>query len=274
MTVRAADVRHSSGVEVQRSHHGVVTVVLSRPRQRNALHDAAQQAVLKAFEDAVQDGDVRVIVLRAEGDHFCSGVDLVQANDPTRAKPRHGHIERNMRTLSHRVIRAVWECQLPVVAVVRGHASGLGCNLALAADFAVVSQTAKFTQPFVGRGFVPDTGGAYFLPRMIGVARAKQMLMLGRTVDGVQAADWGMVYAAVPDERLDAAADELIEELASAATLAVGLSKELLHRALAADLGAAMAEEGFIQELALRSKDFKEGIASFLEHRPANFTGH
>lgn len=252
---------------------GVLRLTLNRPEARNALNPEAVRLLIDAVEGAAVSDDVRVVVIAAAGDHFCAGVDLLAANAPGGGKPRAGHIQRNLRYGAHRLVRSVWEVQLPVIAVVRGWASGLGCHLALASDYVVASRTARFAEPFVGRGFVPDTAGAFLLPRLVGLARAKEMLMFGRVVTGEEAAAWGMVNQAVDDDVLESAAEEVVARSATAATLATGFTKELVHRCLDRDFAAAVAEEGFIEELALRTDDFKEGLRAFMEKRPPEFRG-
>jgi 2-(1,2-epoxy-1,2-dihydrophenyl)acetyl-CoA isomerase len=167
----------------------------------------------------------------------------------------------------------VCEVQLPVVCAVRGWAAGLGCQLALAADFTVATESSRFWEPFVTRGFTPDSGATWLLPRLVGLARAKELLLLGREVSGAEAAEWGMIHRAVPDDELDAAVAELVAQLASAATVALGLTKRCLHRALDSSLVAAMEAEANGLELSSRAADFKEGLTAFRERRPSRFEG-
>ena len=165
------------------------------------------------------------------------------------------------------------EIQLPVVAVVPGWAAGLGCQIALAADFTVAAESSRFWEPFLERGFSPDSGATWLLPRLVGVARAKELLLLGRKLSGAEAAEWGLILRAVPDAELDAAAEELIARLASAPTVAVGLTKRSIHRGLEGSLTEAMETESNALELSSRTLDFKEGLVAFREGRPPHFTG-
>jgi 2-(1,2-epoxy-1,2-dihydrophenyl)acetyl-CoA isomerase len=174
---------------------------------------------------------------------------------------------------AHRLIEVMTEVQLPIVCAVRGWAAGLGCQLALAADFTIAAQTATFWQPFVARGFTPDSGASWLLPRLVGVARAKELLLLGEQVSGAQAAEWGMIYRSVPEAELTAAAEALVQRLAQGATVAIGLTKRCLHGALELPLAAAMEKEALALELSSRSQDFREGLAAFQERRKPVYKG-
>jgi 2-(1,2-epoxy-1,2-dihydrophenyl)acetyl-CoA isomerase len=251
---------------------GVLSITLDRPARRNAVNDAIVRTMIEAVEAAAVDDDTRVVVLRAAGDHFCSGYDLA-GSQRVGDRPRAGHLQRGFPVGPHRLIQLLADVQLPVVVEVRGFAAGFGCGLALAGDFVIAGSSARFWLPFVSRGFTPDSGTTYVLPRLIGLARAKEMVMRGLQVDGETAATWGLVTRCTPDERLSDDVDQLVAELAGAATTAVGLAKRLLHANLDADLPAALQEEGIYEELAVRTDDFKEGMRAFRERRPATFTG-
>lgn len=255
-------------------HHdrGVLELTIDRPDRRNAVTDDIVQALIAAIEAGGSDDDVRVIRLGSRGDHFCSGFDLAG-----RAKPdgpvRTGETQRRMRWQVNELIPAMLETQTPIVASVRGTAMGLGLAMTLAADFAVVADDAQLSAPFVRSGFTPDSGSSWLLPRLVGVARAKDMLLLGTRVDGATAAAWGMVHAAVPVGEVDAAADAVVERLATSATVAVGLAKALVHRSLTADLERHLADEATAIELSSRSADFAEWSRAARDKRDADFTG-
>lgn len=258
----------------------VLRITFDNPRRKNALTLGMIDAVADAVEAAGSDDATRVIVLRATGDDFCTGIDLVESNPPSgadgpgaRAKPRTGHLQRSFTYGAHRMIRALDAVQVPVVAGVRGWAAGIGNMLALSADVVVATPSAKFWVPFVTRGFTPDSGNTYLLPRLVGVARAKEMILRGKPVGGERAERWGLVSECVADDELDAAVEAVVEEFAAAATVSVGLAKTLLHRNLDCDLATALQNEGVYEELAVRSDDFKEGIRSFAEKRDPRYTG-
>ncbi len=263
-----------AGVKI-RSRDGVLELVLDRPERKNALDVAMISGMIEALEAASTDESVRVILLRSSGDTFCAGADWVTTNrgDAGAPRPRTGAIQRRTAVQAHRLVWLLCEVQLPVVCAVGGWAAGLGCQLALAADFAVATESSRFWEPFLERGFTPDSGATWLLPRLIGLGRAKELLMLGREVSGREAADWGMIHRAVPDAELDSAVAELVEQLGSAATVALGLTKRCIHRALTGSLMEAMEAEANGLELSSRTVDFKEGLTAFRERRPPRFEG-
>ena len=163
--------------------------------------------------------------------------------------------------------------QVPVVSAVRGWAAGIGLHLAAASDFAIVVDDATLWEPFVERGFTPDSGGTWLLPRLIGTVRAREMLLLGRAVTGKEAAEWGLVHQAVPASELDAAVDVVVQQLAAGPTVALGLTKWMLHAGTSASLEEHLRNEAFALELSSRSQDFREGMAAFVEKRPPRFEG-
>lgn len=263
------------GVTITATEAGVLDVVLDRPERKNALDVASITTIVDALEAASTDDDLRVVLIRSSGDTFCSGADWVATNrgGADAPRPRAGAIQRRTPLQAHRLITLLCEIQLPVVCAVRGWAAGLGCQIALAADFTVATESATFWEPFLQRGFTPDSGATWLLPRLVGLARAKELLLLSREVSGREAADWGMIHRAVPDAELDAAVAELVDRLGSAATVALGLTKRCLHRGLDSSLAAALEAEAHGLELSSRAADFKEGLAAFGERREPRFTG-
>jgi 2-(1,2-epoxy-1,2-dihydrophenyl)acetyl-CoA isomerase len=251
----------------------VLRVVIDRPSRKGSLDPAAVRRVVEALESAATDDSLRVVLLTSAGADFCTGSDVVAANPAGGEKPRPGSLQRRTALQAHRLIAVIMELQLPVVCAVRGWAAGLGCQLALAADFTIATETANFWLPFTKRGFTPDSGSTWLIPRLIGVARAKELLMLGRPVTGSDAAAWGMIHRAVPAPDLDAAADKLVSELAAAATVAVGLTKRSIHSALDGGIVDAMADEAMALELSSRTADFREGLAAFRDRRDPSFEG-
>jgi len=254
---------------------GVLSIVLNRPERRNSLDVTAVRMIIAALESAATDDALRVIVLTGAGEDFCSGADWVVSNSGATAaeRPRAGSLQRRTPLQAHRIVQLLLNIQLPVVAVVRGWAAGLGFQLALAADFAVAADTARFWEPFIERGFSPDSGSTWLLPRLVGLARARELLLLGRTLTGAEAVAWGLIHASVPAAEVEGEAAKLIERLAAGPTVALGLAKGCLSRNLEETLAHAMDNESLALELSSRTADFREGLAAFAERRAARFTG-
>ena len=250
----------------------VLRLTLDRPSRRNSLSPSMIHTFIVALTEAATDDTLRAIHIRGAGDDFCAGVDWVAANSEA-DRPRTGNLVRRIPHTAHRVIELVHSIHLPVVCSVRGFAAGLGCNLALAADFTVAATDAVFWEPFAARGFSPDSGASWLLPRLIGLTRAKQMLLLGDKVGATDAADWGLIHRAVGPPDLDDTSEELLGRLAAGPTVALGLAKQAIHYAQHATLTQAMTQELFDIELSCRTKDFKEGLAAFRERRPPQFHG-
>ncbi len=253
---------------------GLLILTIDRPEKRNAIDDTVVRSIVAHLEAANNDESVRAILLTSNGEDFCSGFDILGRNaDADAPRPRVGSIQRRLPVLSHRAISLLLSTQVPVVAAVRGWAAGLGLHLALAADFCVVAHDARLWEPFATRGFTPDSGGTWLLPRLIGVARAKELLMLGREVSGDEATTWGMVHAAAPAAEVDTTATALARRLADGPTVALGLTKWLVHEGAGLDLERHLANEAFAMELSSRSNDFREGMQALRERRDPDFDG-
>jgi 2-(1,2-epoxy-1,2-dihydrophenyl)acetyl-CoA isomerase len=252
---------------------GVATITLNRPEAANALLPEQRDAIIDLLAAADPDPDVRVVALRAAGRHFCSGADVgsIRAGN---AAPRVGDGMRRITNGAQRLIAAVLDCPKPVVAVVQGAAAGLGAHLAFACDLVVASEGVAFLEPFLLRGIVVDAGGAYLLPRLIGLQRAKELAFLSDKLAAADAKDLGLVNRVVPADELDQVAAELLERLARAPTSALSLTKRLFNRSLDGDRAASFLAEAMAQELQSRSHDATEGITAFIERRPPRFQGH
>lgn len=251
----------------------VLRLTLDREERRNAVNDVMVDAMVAAIAASNTDERVRVIALDAAGPNFCAGSDLVANTTRSGPRPRVGSTQRRLPHKANRLIAVMTETQVPIVAVVRGWATGLGFHLALAADFCVAATDARFWEPFLARGFTPDSGATWLLPRLIGLARSRRLLMLGEEITGATAAEWEIIHAAHPPDELDRAAEKLVDRLANAPTVALGLTKWLLHTSAGLDLDRQLHNEAMALELAFRSEDFKEGLAAFREKREARFQG-
>lgn len=263
-----------SGVRVT-TDEATMRIRIERPERGNSLRPQDIAELLDALHAAATSDTLRVVVLEAEGKNFCTGAELGQGGSSAgsdTAPPRTGAMVRRLDAGAHRVAPAVWNHPLPVVAAVQGHAAGLGCQLALSADFVVARAGAQFSTPFVKRGFSPDSTSTYLLPRIVGVPLARRMLLLGETVPAETLAARDVVELAAEDE-FDERVEAMIAALASAPTVAVGLAKRALRTNLDGDIERAAELESLAVELSLRSPDFKEGIRAFGERRPPEFTG-
>ena len=244
-------------------------ITLNRPETRNALTTALNQAVITAIQGAEAAG-ARVVVLSGAGGAFSSGLDLrvaaEEGMDPST-------IEGRMRSYFHGLIRAVRSCPLPTVAVVDGAAAGFGCDLALAADLRLCSDRARFGEVFVKRGLMPDGGGTWTLPRMVGLGRAMEMMLTGELVDAAEAHRIGLVNRVFPAAELEPAAWAFARGLALGPPLVHRAVKAAVQAALGSTLDEALEGEVRGQLRLLQSSDFQEGLTAFLEKRPPAFQG-
>lgn len=252
---------------------GVLRVTMDDADRRNALADDAVAALGATLDLAQRDEAVRAVLLCGANDDFCSGFDIVSRNAGSDERPRVGAIQRRLPTQAHRLIAQLCDLQVPVIAAVRGYAVGIGMQLALASDFLVVARDATLWEPFLVRGMTPDSGAAWLLPRIVGPLRARQLLMLGRRLTGVEADEWGIAHACVDSAEVSATAETLAAELAGGPTVALGLTKWLLNSGLEQPLKDHLANEAFALELASRSPDFREGLSAFRERRKPRFGG-
>ena len=253
---------------------GILRLHLDKPAKRNALDDDMVAVLIAEVDAAGHDEAVRSILVTAEGDHFCSGFDIVGRNAGEREeRPRVGTIQRRLPSGPHRLIPLLCTTQVPIVVAARGWVAGIGLHLAAAADFLVLADDARVWEPFSQRGFTPDSGGTWLLPRLVGLQRARELLVLGTAIDGATAVEWGLGHRAVPPAEVDTTAEALARQLASGPTVSLGLTKWLLNTSIEHTLDAHLREEAFAVELSSRSDDFKEGIKAFVEKRDPEFGG-
>ena len=262
------DVRYEVAADV-----GVVT--LDRPEAKNALNVEMRDELVRLVREARSDPAVRALLITGTGDAFCAGADMgtttvsksAEAGFDTRST------QEALRIGVQTLIRELWELDKPTVAAVNGTAVGPGAHLALACDFVVIAEDARLMWSFAKWGLVVDAAGAYLLPRLVGLPRAKRMVLLGEGLTGAEAVAGGLAYASTPADDVLARATELARTLAAGPTRSLGLSKALLNRTFETDLPTSLDLEGAYQSLATTSEDLKEGMAAFKEKRPPNFTG-
>jgi 2-(1,2-epoxy-1,2-dihydrophenyl)acetyl-CoA isomerase len=256
-----------------RTDEGISWITLNRPDAGNALTPVQRDTLITLLTDADADQTVRAVVIAASGKHFCTGADLRSASSDPNQTPATGAIMRTLAQGSQRLILAVLDCQKPVVASVNGTAAGIGAHLTMACDLVIAAEEASFIEVFVRRGILPDGAGCYLLPRIVGMQRAKEMILLGDRVSAADAYSYGLVNRVTPLDQLESATYELASRLAEGPTIALGMAKRLVNRALDGNREAALFEESMAQELITRTGDASEGIASFVERRTAKFTG-
>ncbi len=254
------------------NREGVLSLTLDRPERRNAVTDEMVLGLIDLVEVAGSDDSVRVLHLTGRGEHFCSGFDLSLRREPE-TKPRTGATQRHLRWHVNRLITSMLETQTPIVTSVKGWAVGLGLNLALASDFVVAAEDCRFWTPFTSLGFTPDGGSSWLLPRLAGLARAKEMILLAEKISGAQAFEWGLIHRSVPVDEVETEAAALVQKLVSAATVSVGLSKMLVQRSLTSDLAQHFEQEALALELASRSDDFHEANRARRQKRDPDFMG-
>lgn len=245
---------------------GVHVLTLNRPDRLNAFTFPLQAALMAALTQAESDPDCRAVLLHGAGRSFCAGQDLTMVEAGVDLGDT---LERSFNPL----VRRLRNLPLPVVCAVHGVAAGAGANLALACDIVLAGQSARFIQSFIKIGLVPDAGGTWTLPRLAGDARARGMALLGEPVTAAQAEAWGLVWRTLPDDELLPEAERLAAHLATQPTQAIALMKQALNASAGNSLDAQLDLERDLQRQAGRTPDFMEGVAAFLDKRPAAFTG-
>jgi 2-(1,2-epoxy-1,2-dihydrophenyl)acetyl-CoA isomerase len=255
---------------------GVATITLNRPAVLNAINQPMIEELQATLDTVKDDAHVRAVMLTGSGRGFCSGADLKsrQRVKPNEAPPEASlaGAERLRRTLNP-LILAIRTIEKPFIAAVNGVAAGAGCNLALACDIVLASAEARFGNVFTRIGLIPDCGGHFFLPRLVGFHKAAELMFTGDIIDAPEAERLGLINRVVPHAELVKQGRELAERLARGPTRAIGLCKRTLNLGLSADLAAVLDAEAEGQGLARQTEDHREGVQAFLEKRPAHFLG-
>lgn len=240
-------------------------ITLNRPDRLNSFNAALHRALAAALKDLAEDESCRAVMITGAGRGFCAGQDL-------EALSKDG-IEDVLGEFYNPLVRRIRSMPKPVVAAVNGVAAGAGANIALACDIVLAAKSAKFIQAFAKIALVPDSGGTWFLPRLVGDVRARALALTGEPVSAEQAAAWGMIWKAIDDEALSAEAEKLTAHLATMPTAALALIKSALDAGARNSLDDQLDLERSLQKEAFTMPDYAEGVQAFIEKRPARFTG-
>jgi 2-(1,2-epoxy-1,2-dihydrophenyl)acetyl-CoA isomerase len=250
---------------------GVLTVTLNRPDKLNAFNPEMHKLLRQALEQALDDANVRAVLLTGAGRGFCAGQDLSERNASADAAPI--DLSVSLGSNYNPLVRRMRALPKPIVCAVNGVAAGAGANIALACDIVLAARSASFVQSFSKLGLVPDSGGTYFLPRLVGSARAMALAMLSERLSSEDAERWGLIWKAVDDDRLLDEATALARRLASGPTRGYGLVKKAMNASAGNSLDAQLDLERDLQREAGFSEDYREGVAAFLQKRTPNYKG-
>lgn len=252
----------------------IATITLNRPDKLNSFNSAMSREFLDAFKSLAPDGKnhgaARAMVITGAGRAFCAGQDLAEAAPADEPWP---DLRVFIKKGYNPMIKAIRSLEIPVISAVNGIAAGAGANLALACDFVIAKESASFLQAFCHIGLIPDSGGTYFLPRLVGLARATQLMMLGEKISAQQAYEWGMIYQVVADDAFTETYQTLAARLSQMPTKGLGLIKRAINQSLHNNLDQQLDLEEELQSLAGSTHDYREGVMAFLEKRKPKFIG-
>ncbi|MBV6523082.1 MAG: 1,2-epoxyphenylacetyl-CoA isomerase [Gemmatimonadaceae bacterium] len=260
----------NSNPVIEHVAQGVLTLTLNRPDVLNSFNGLMASALQTALHDAARDAAIRCVLLTGAGRGFCAGQDLAALALDEPAGVDVGGI---VRAQYNPILRAIWTMEKPVICAVNGVAAGAGANLALACDVVVASTDAYFVQSFAGIGLIPDSGGTWILPRLVGAARAMALMLLGEKLPATTAQEWGMIYRTFEPAVFREQAMALAVRLAAMPTRGIGLTKRAVNLGLEQGIDAQLETEATIQTEAGRTHDFGEGVRAFQQKRKPTFTG-
>jgi 2-(1,2-epoxy-1,2-dihydrophenyl)acetyl-CoA isomerase len=249
----------------------VEIVTLNRPDNMNALTFGMIKGLISYFQDAEQDDSIRAIILTGSGRAFCTGADLMSGAGRTDMTTAMG-----MKLSAHlygKVYFSMANCEKPIVNAINGTAAGAGVNIALGGDIIVAGEGVKFIEVFVRRGLEPDAGGCFLLPRIVGLARAKEIMFFGEDILAEKALEMGLIHRVVPKDKVMDEAMALASRLAAGPTRAIGMTKKMLNRSFDVDMQTMLEFESAFQGIAVSTEDAREGVMSFIEKRPPKFQG-
>ena len=264
---------------LRQDRNGVAWITLNRPDAGNAMTPDMRNQIADWLDEISGSYTVRAVVITGAGEKgYCTGADLrgprAAPQKPDGAPERVlGDAARMIRTGWQRLINSVLDCEKPVIAGVNGTAAGGGCNLVLACDMVIMAEEARLIEVFIRRGIIPDAGGIYLLPRIVGTHRAKEIMFFGDDVSAADAERFGIANRVVPRADLEKVLTEWAERLATMPTKAIGITKGLVNRSFESDRITALTEEAWGQELNSATQDSVEGVQSFVERRPPEFKG-
>ena len=250
---------------------GVWTITLNRPDRLNSFNQEMHEHFASALKEAKKNPEIRSVVITGAGRAFCAGQDLSDRN--VKADEARPDLGLSLERFYNPHVRAISQTEKPFVVAVNGVAAGAGANLALAGDVVIAAESATFIQSFGKIGLVPDSGGTWTLPRLVGPARARGLALLGDKLSAAKAADWGLIWEAVPDDKLAEAAGELARRLAAGPTRGYGLTKRALLSSFDNSLNRQLDLERDLQTIAGQTDDYREGVAAFMEKRSPNYRG-
>jgi len=259
------------GSIIYKKENGVATIILNRPRALNALNAELIDELLDSVRRVAEDREIKVLILTGAGRAFSFGADISEFSQAQEQAQKNSAWE--ILSKSQEIIRLLCGMPKPTIAALNGFATGLGLDLAMACDLRIAAERAKVGEAFVSMGLIPDGGGTFFLPRLVGLARAVEMIFLGEPLSATEAERIGLINRVVPNQELEKSTQEVANKLAKGPSLAIGLAKRVLWKNLQRDLDSALKLEAECQKTCLESEDHREAVKAYMERRNPIFRG-